>query len=202
MYRGDIRHHWQQICCSSRLYDGLFGEGCLRASANQARVLTWRPGRLEFELQAACRVCAHKQREKPFPSHRRCLRSALRHLYHSSLFHACNTPTHISPGRPSFNASRFVAKDTCTDPTASPSINMAYRIGMYIHSSQYYNASQDLLLIRPRNLRYQAGRLPGYSVQERKCQDSERRDSPGRTRHSRRLSEHEMASLVSDPCVI
>ena len=59
MYRGDIRRHWPQICCRSILYDGLFGEGCLRASANQARVLTWRPGRLEFELQAACRVCAH-----------------------------------------------------------------------------------------------------------------------------------------------
>jgi hypothetical protein len=57
-----ICRHWQQICCSSRLYDGLFGEGCLRASANQARVLTRWPGLLDWTLrvqaQAACRVCA------------------------------------------------------------------------------------------------------------------------------------------------
>ena len=48
MCRGIICRHWQQICCSSRLYDGLFGEGSLRASANQARVLTWWPGLQQF----------------------------------------------------------------------------------------------------------------------------------------------------------
>lgn len=149
MCPGIICRHWQQICCSSRLYDGLFGEGCLRASANQARVLTWRPGHLEFELRLlVARVHAQIQTTRETFS------------FTSSLFVFCfTTPVpFLSAPRLQHPSSlnsrqtqlqRVAAKDTCTDPTASPSINMAYRIGTYIHSPQYYNALRDLLLIRP-----------------------------------------------------
>jgi len=75
--------------------------------------------------------------------------SALRHLFHTPLFYACETRPHVTPGKTNSNATRFVAKDTCTNPTASHSINMAYRIGVYMYSSRCYNASWDLLLISP-----------------------------------------------------
>lgn len=93
-------------------------------------------------------VCTHKykQREQPFPyTTLTCL------LLHGTCtiplpFHVCDTHPHLIPSKNSFDASRFVAKDTYVNPTASPSINMSYRIGMYAHSSAYYAVPRNLLL--------------------------------------------------------
>ena len=140
MYRGIICRHWQQICCSSRLYDGLFGEGSLRASANQARVLTW---------TSTLRVCA----QPPTYTTRELFlfTSPLLALWFATPVSSLSPLLlrhilQLLPTKDNLNASRFVNKDTNTNPTASPSINMAYRVGMYMHLSQYYTVLRGLSL--------------------------------------------------------
>jgi hypothetical protein len=98
-------------------------------------------------------------------------------------------------------ASRFVSINTNTNPTASQS---TCRTAL-VFISTYYSRTVLHCPTRaeanpPRNLQDQDGRLPGYAVQERRCQDPERRDPPGSARHDRRVHEHEVASLVSSPC--
>jgi hypothetical protein len=133
--------HWQQICCSARLYDGVFGEGSLRASANQARALTWTPGLgldfLSSQAQAACRACAQLQLQTTRDTFS--FTSPLPALWFTTLlpflsFHVCGTYPRLAPSKNSFNASRSISKNTYINPTASPSpsTNMAYRVGMYL----------------------------------------------------------------------
>jgi hypothetical protein len=109
------------------LYDGVFGEGSLRASANQARALTWTPG-LGLDFWSSSSGCLSRVCTITIANNARNLSLHLtvacalvqRHLYHSSLFHVCDTDLHLSLSGNSFNASRSVSKDSLTNPTASP----------------------------------------------------------------------------------
>ena len=159
--------HWQQICCSSRLYDGLFGEGSLRASANQARVLTSRPGLLEFKLVARL-VCAQRTSNNA------------RHLFfHIAVACALVYDTCTIPFSPRL-------RHTFTLESRRKQLQrVASRFQRHLHQPHSFAFNQHgvprwyvhLFTValhriprytanRLRNLRYQASRLPGYPLQE------------------------------------